>query len=299
MKRTLKRIKQLQSEKKFLRKIFLFFLLATFSYAGLYGYEHYLDSKSINEQIAHIKENIAKNKVAKFDNVEEKIFDLGQDNEIKIVDLEDLTQEKKKASNPGADRITALEKEVASLKVRVEEISHLNRKSAIILSYVRLRNKIFAHFDSEDSYLEELQNFDLLSRNDPFLAKRFRILTSHLRYHPTQESLIDEFEKLADQFSTQREFNSESKLLNKIKSNLSKVIVIRKIDQSDSNIIDSKIVTIMENLKNQNYIRANHMILSLDNKYRIISGPFLMKLNHMIALRRADSEIMNYLLNNS
>jgi len=300
MKKAFKQLKieELKKEKSFLGKICVFFLISVLSYATFYGYSYYLDQKSSNDRILHIKQNIAKNKVEKFDNVETKIFDLNDENkEIIVTELEDISGYEVK-ENINSDRISSLENEVAELKLKVEQVSKISGQSALIISYVHLRQKIFSHYNNDFSYYEELKNFDILSDGDEFLKLRINHLKSILRSRVTHESLVERFDYVADKFVSYKEFEGDSDFLNKIKTNLLKIIVIRKVGETDHNTLDGKVALIIRSLKNQDYIRANRILLGMENKYRIIAGGYLMDLNHMIALKRVDNEILNYLSNN-
>lgn len=300
MKKMLKKLKieELKKEKKFLGRICLFFLLATLSYAIFYSYSLYLDKYVISKEISHIKENIAKKKVGKFDNIETKIFDLRNYNqEIKASETKELnTYSGQKI--PDSQRIEFLENEVYELKKRLEQISDLNGQTALIISYIYLRQKIFSHFDNDLSYYEELKNFEILSEGDEFLNSHTDHLKSILRKKITQEYLIETFDNVADKFASSKEFEGDSNLLNKIKENLLKIIVIRKVSEKNYDSVDGKVSRVIKDLKNQNYNQVNRTLLSMDNKYRIIAESFLMDLNYMIALKRIDSEILAYLSNN-
>jgi len=307
MKEVLKKLKieELKKEKKFLGKVCLFFLIAILLYSCFHGYNYYLDFKGSNDQIAKIKKGIAKKQVEKFDNIETKIFDLSEEeDEIEVSDLEDISDYQGEDQdntdiNIDIDRISTLEKEVADLKLRIEQISDSGRKTALVISYVHLRQKVFSYFDNDFSYYEELKNFEILSMEDEFFKNRIGYLKSIIRRKISHESLVKRFDDLADRFASSKEFEEDSELLSKIKTNLLKIIVIRKVGEKNKSTIDGKVVLINRYLKNQDYMRANRLLLSMDNRYRILAGAFLMDLNHMIALQRLDGEILNYLSNNN
>ena len=201
MKKALKKLKieELKGEKKFLGRICLFFLISILAYAGLHGYNYYLDIKETNYVSAKIKQNIAKKKVEKFDNIETKIFDLSEEEDgIKIAELEDISGYEKvdKEEKIDIDRIAALEKEVADLKLRIEQISDSGKQSALVISYIRLRHKVFSYFDNDFSHYEELKNFELLSSQDEFLQSKLGHLKSIIRRKISHESLIEKFDEL-------------------------------------------------------------------------------------------------------
>ncbi|MBL6664240.1 MAG: hypothetical protein ISQ34_00155 [Rickettsiales bacterium] len=293
MKKMLKRIKELNIEKKFAKKIFFLFALAAIFYMAIYGHEYYQDKKAINERVLVIKEQIAKKKVAKFDNVESKIFDLSEDDsEVKIIDLEDLSNNKNQDKIIEEDKMTNLEKEIADLKLKYEQLHNQNLKTATIISYVHLRQKIFSN---SKNFYEELKNFDLLSQDDVFLREKLAHLKSHLRGRVSQEELITRFEQIADKIAANKEIIADSNFLKKVKENLFKLIIIRRIDSPNENNIDGQLVLISRSLQHYDYHKANRMLLAMDNEYKIIAAPLIMDLNFMIALQRIDNEILNYL----
>lgn len=292
MKRTLKKIKELNAEKKFIKKISLFFAISAFAYIATVAYEYYLDEKAINDRVLNVKKHIAEKKVQRFDNVESKIFDLSkEDDEIQIIDLEDLS------NNQGVNKISVLEKEIAELKLQIEQLNNFNYSNSLIIAYVHLRQKMFSYSGENVSYYEELKNFEILSQNDEFLQDRIRHLQTILRRSISHETLLNRFEITADRIVSNKEVVADSDFLKKVKANLLKIIIIRKVDEKNQETIDGKLAFAFNNLRNHDYMTANRVLLSMDNEYKIIAAGFIMDLNYMIALQRIDNEILNYLQN--
>jgi len=86
-------------------------------------------------------------------------------------------------------------------------------------------------------------------------------------------------------------------LWSKIKYNLSKIIVIRKIDNEDVSTIDGAVLKIENLLRNKKYQEALDNLLLLDQWYHEIIKDFLDLLSVSIEVRKIDQDILNYIKN--
>lgn len=299
------KLDRVKKEKKFLIRISLFFIISFLAYSLIHTFQDYFRLEdSLNKQ----NQKIAKIKVKKFDNIEAKIFDLNPDNkdEVKIVDLEDLTNYDSKQQPESQDdisqditnnddKINQLEEEINLLKEQIQEIKQSSKHNATLISYVYLRQKIFANANNNMSFYEELKNFELLALKDQFLVTKLDRLKSILRYPLGHQYLITQFDVLIDNLIANKPLTTNKKLLDKIYQNLQKVILVRKINNTKKDSIDNQILKLQQALNKRQYVKANHILLAMDNNYKIIASAFIMDLNHLIAFERIDNEILNYL----
>lgn len=273
-----------------LTKIILTLALIFFSYIGFNYWKSSLAKKIL-----------AQHEAQKFDNIESDIFDLSdsheatRDENLSEINVNELREK-------GAEFIYHLliknQTQISELNARLqtvedELIKHKNREKIgkIILTYVELRQEIF----TEKDYANSLKNFEILAALDPNLSSKVEKLKSVLSEFSSQEKLSKSFADIIPELIVSKKNNSNSSLISKIRHNISKLVIIRKIDGKNTGEIDSVIVRIEKSLKEENYQEAMNLMLSLDKSYHNIIADFLDDLSSAIEVQKIDQEILTYL----
>jgi hypothetical protein len=273
-----------------LTKIILTLALIFFSYIGFNYWKSSLAKKIL-----------AQHEAQKFDNIESDIFDLSDNHEatrdenLSEINVNELREK-------GAEFIYHLliknQTQISELNARLqtvedELIKHKNREKIgkIILTYVELRQEIF----TEKDYANSLKNFEILAALDPNLSSKVEKLKSVLSEFSSQEKLSKSFADIIPELIVSKKNNSNSSLISKIRHNISKLVIIRKIDGKNTGEIDSVIVRIEKSLKEENYQEAMNLMLSLDKSYHNIIADFLDDLSSTIEVQKIDQEILTYL----
>ena len=320
MKQILKKItiERLKKEKSFLVKICIFFIISTLLYSAFNIYSYYYDLNKIilenDEKTLRLQEQIvnkkAKKKVKKEANNKNKetheIFDLsqGQDNEdiqgnnINEFEIDDL---EKNESNPKIidaliRKIEELSSKLVLLERKLENYSKKDNK--ILVSYVKLRQKIFLPSDNDYYLYEELKDFEFLATDNEFLLPRIKNLKNIIKNKVSHKKLINKFEVIERKLISNKEFSNNSKVLNKLYEFLSRYIVIKKIKNANTNSVDEKIILIKASLSKKDYKKVRDLIESVDySKDKLISD-FIFDIKDIILVKNIDQEILNYFLNN-
>jgi hypothetical protein len=281
------------SKKKqfFLVKIVVFLALIFFGY---FGFKYW--------QISVEKKSQAKSQIEKFDNVESEIFDLADEykNHSGADDLSDMTMNELKEK--GAEfvyqmllknqvQIEDLRSQIQELKSEILKYKNQEKIGKMIFTYVDLRQNIFSGKSGE----EELKTFELLISSDEILQNKITKLKSLLANFSNQEKLIAAFSDLIPELVIAKDNNPNPGIVAKIRRNLSKLIIVRRIDGENPNNIDGIIVKIEKSLQAENYQEAFNQALSLDQNYHKILKEFLDSLSVAVEVQKIDQEILNYL----
>jgi len=255
----------------------------------------------INFQKDSKKKESALLEVQKFDNIESNIFDLSEDSEftkdeyLAEANINDLREK-------GAEFIYQMllkhQVKMADLSMQIQEIeSELvkyksqERIGKMILSYVELRQKFLAGKVFDD----ELKSFEIIAALEVNLQEAVKKLKIILPKFSKKEDLKNSFSALIPALITAKNIDPNQSLLSKIRSNISKLVIVRKINGKDEGKIDSRIVQIEQFLHDEKYQEAMNLLLGLDQNYHDIVADFLSDLNIAIELQNLDTEILNYL----
>lgn len=281
------------SKKKqfFLVKIVVSFALIFFGY---FGFKYW--------QISVAKKSQAKSQIEKFDNVESEIFDLADEykNHSGANDLSDMTMNELKEK--GAEFVYQMllknQVQIEDLRIQIQELKseilkykNQEKIGKMIFTYVDLRQNIFSGKSGE----EELKTFELLISSDEILQNKITKLKPLLANFSHQERLITAFSDLIPELVITKDHNPNPNLVAKIRRNLSKLIIVRRIDGKNPNNIDGIIVKIEKSLQAENYQEAFNQALSLDQNYHEILKEFLDSLSVAVEVQKIDQEILNYL----
>jgi len=89
--------------------------------------------------------------------------------------------------------------------------------------------------------------------------------------------------------------NIDGSIISRIRNNIAKLIIIRRIDGKKPQEIDATIVKIEKLLQEQNYQEALNNLVALDPLYHSVIVNFLDKLNVALEVQKIDQEILSYL----
>ncbi len=217
------------------------------------------------EDLSDLSVNELREKGAEF------IYQMLLKNQLKIEDL-------------GA-QLQALKSEV--LKYRSQE-----KLGRMILIYVDLREKII----SEKGYNEEMKSFEILSASDEVLTAKIAKLKPLLSSFASQKKLEKNFANIIPELIINKKNSvANESLVAKIQRNISRLVVLRRIDEKNPQEVDAVVVRIEKLLKQENYSDALSAALSLPADYNPILKNFLDELHASLEVRQIDQEILNYL----
>ena len=217
------------------------------------------------EDLSDLSVNELREKGAEF------IYQMLLKNQLKIEDL-------------GA-QLQALKSEV--LKYRSQE-----KLGKMILIYVDLREKII----SEKVYNEEMKSFEILSASDEVLTAKITKLKPLLSGFASQKKLEKNFADIIPELIINKKNSvANESLIAKIQRNISRLIVLRRIDEKNPQEVDAIVVRIEKLLRQQNYSDALSAALSMPADYNPILKNFLDELHASLEVRQIDQEILNYL----
>lgn len=283
--------KKLEQKKKqkTLTKIMFFLAIIFFTYLGF----NYWKSE-------FAKKVRAQQDVEKFDNIESEIFDLSGDHSTEKDDnlhAANIDELKEKGAEfiyqlllKNQTQIADLSRQMQEMQAELVKYKNQEKISKIILSYVDLRQQIFA----KNSYENSLKDFEILTSSDEGLSEKARMLRQALPNFSTQKELLSNFSKLIPDLIFAKSNNVEKGLSSRIRRNISKMITIRRIDGKGADI-DSAIIKIENFLKQENYQEAMNLLLSLNQNYHEIIEGFLNSLSGAIEVQKIDQEILNHL----
>lgn len=279
-------------DKLFFTKLVALIALIVFSY---FGFKYF--------QILSEQKQKAKAEISKFDNIESEIFDLADASKSSDIDpASDISVEELKEK--GAEfiyhmllknqvQINALKEQIQSLKSDFTKYKSQEKIGKIIFTYVDLRQKIIAG----ENYDNELKSFEVLSAFDEKLSGKLDKLKPLLKNYSDAKKLKKEFNELIPQLIATKNNPVEAGFIAKIRYNISKLIVIRRIDGKNPFDVDGIIVKTEKLLNEENYQDALTNLLALDQSNHAIIVNFLNDLNATLEVQKVDQEILLYLKN--
>jgi hypothetical protein len=189
-------------------------------------------------------------------------------------------------------KLENLDAQIQSLKAELAKYRSQEKISKMIVVYVDLRGKIFAG----KNYNQELRSFEILSAADEVLTSKINKLKPTLALLVTKEKLEKSFADIIPEliFNKTQNATSES-FAQKVRRNLSRLVVIRRIDEKNPTEVDAAISRIEKLLKQENYQDALSATLALDQAYHSILKSFLDELSAALEVQQIDQEILNYL----
>jgi hypothetical protein len=279
-----------KKRQSFLTKLIILVSLILFGY---FGFKYW--------QVKAAQKQAAKSLIEKYDNVDSEIFDLSPDHEGSDLNgLPDLTVNELKEK--GAEfiyqmllknqvQITDLREQILALKNDVQKYKNQERIGKLIFTYVDLRQKISARKPSA----EEFKNFEMLASFDENLQAKIAQLKPLLPNLQGGEKLNKTFATLIPELIAAKNLNPDGGILSKIRYNISKLVIIRRIDDKNLGDVDAKITKIERLLREENYQDALTSLLSFDANYHEILKGFLDELSVSAEAQKIDGDILNYL----
>lgn len=236
---------------------------------------------------------------------EDDLFDIipNQDSEIDINEMK-AQEINEKGSDfiyqlliKNQSQIDELKTELQTLKSELSKYKSQDKVSKIALNYIDFRDKFFSKSDFKTS----LANLELLSYQDVFLKKTFQDFKNLAPEFLNKEELESEFSALIPQLIAHKTSSDQlagsKNIAQNLRYQLAKLITIRKLQSKNPREIDSVIVSVETNLKNQNYQDALNSISLLEQKYFFLLGDFIEKLNVAIEVKKTDEAALNYIKN--
>ncbi|MSP33728.1 MAG: hypothetical protein EXR06_02350 [Rickettsiales bacterium] len=286
-------IKVVKKKSSFLTKIIIIFAIVFAGYVGL-RYWKFKAIQRLNSQT----------ETSKFNSIESEIFDLSSDdkNHDDTFDdskLSDITLTELKEG--GAEfiyqlllknqvQIGDLKTDIQSLKTEFAKYKSQEKAGKIIFTYVDLRQRFYAG----QPFSETLKGLETLAVLDKNLQSKITLLKQNLDKFHGSKILLQNFTKLIPDLIAAKTNDPNSSLIKKIRHNLSKLVVIRKLD-SNTQSVDGIIRTTEEFLQNEDFISALDSFILLEQNYQELSLEFLETLKSAAAIQKIDQEILLYL----
>ncbi|MDX2083171.1 MAG: hypothetical protein SFV53_04205 [Rickettsiales bacterium] len=245
-------------------------------------------------------------KITELDNLENEIFDLSQEykkdkdsgniddfslNEIKGKGIEFIYRTLLKNQL----QINDLKEQNQTLRDEFLKYKNQQKLAKIIFAYVELRQKIFTDETYQENYLDDLQNFEMLTLSDQNLQDKLSQLKPLLKNFSGAKNLNENFTKLIPEIIVTKNNSASVDLVSKIRRNIAKLIIIRRIDGKNPNDVDGIVARAEKFLQQENYQEAFNALLALDQNYHAILVEFLDQLNTAIEIKKIDAEILSYL----
>jgi flagellar biosynthesis component FlhA len=283
------------------RQFFLMKLVILISliFFGYFGFKYWK-----NERAQHSESKID---LEKNDNSDGDIFDLSdeyknQHDDQNIENFPDLTANELKEK--GAEfiyqmllknqvQINDLKEQMQALRAEFVKYKNQEKIGKMIFAYIDFRQKIFSDFVYEDS----LKNFEMLSVFDQNLQAKIVKLKPLLADLSRKKNLNKSFNELIPSLIAKKNINPDSGFISKIRYQISKLIVIRRIDGKNVGDVDEIVSKTEKLLREQNYQEALNSLLRLDQSYHEILVNFLDDLSNAAEIQKIDQEILNYLKN--
>jgi hypothetical protein len=187
--------------------------------------------------------------------------------------------------------IRDLSQEIYNLKQDLEHRKNQEQIIRIIYTYCDLRQKLFAG----QNYDDELKSFELLTVNNDFLKTKYISLEGSLKDFKSSKNLLADFKNLIPQIIAAQNSNPDASFIQKIKFNLSKLIVIRRITNPEIDDLDGNLLQIENAITDESYGEALELIAKIsDPSYKFLEK-FLANLNAASDVKQTDAEILFYL----
>lgn len=187
-------------------------------------------------------------------------------------------------------QISQLKTEITNLKSEFARYKIEQKAVKIVFAYVDLRQKIFAGQDFKNSF----QNFELVASTDKNLTLKTAELKTILEKFTGVKQLSDDFSKLIPLLISAKKYDPNAGFTNKLRYNLSKLISIRKLDETAKDF-DGNVRRVEIALQNHNYSVALSEFNEIALAFPEISAKFLADLQNAEKLEKTDKEILFYL----
>ncbi len=287
---------QTQENKKSEKKIFSlkrFLILFVIVFCAYFGLRHF--------EIKQAQKLGAVNDAAKHTNIESEIFDLAEDyknghdhtdSEIALSAMQEKgAQFIYKMLLANQQQISDLKQQTEVLKAEFTKYKNHEKLSKMVLAYVAFRQDLYSGVAYEDA----LKNFEMLSISDQNLQDKITKLRTVLKDFSPSKEISAQFDDLIPEIISAKNVNDNGSFFSKVRQNISKLVIIRRIDGKNPEDVDGIVARVEKNLTEQNYQKALENMLLLDQKYHGIIARFLDKLNAVAEVKKIDNEIFSYL----
>lgn len=241
----------------------------------------------------------------KFDNIDGEIFDLSEEyktgqNDDSTGDLAESPSHQLHEKNidfiyqnllKNQVQINELRNQISDLKIELNKYKAHEVVGRVTYSYIDFRQNLFAGRDTK----KEFKNFETLASFDVTLQAKADKLKNLLPDFYDQKKLIQVFSGLIPEIITVKKNIPDSGVISKVRRNISKLVVIRKISNKEGNDVDAVIRRIEDALLAENYQEALNNALLLDDTYHEVLKNFLTRLAVALEVQKTDLEILNYL----
>lgn len=190
-------------------------------------------------------------------------------------------------------QIESLQEKYNFIKSELEKNKNQDKLSKIIISFSEVKDCISSRQNCES----KLQKFELLAKYDSNLSGKIAALRAILQNNPkSSQQLKSQFNTLIPNIMVAESLIKSQNYFDKIKYNLAKLIVIRRIDGNvgDKNI-DSVILEIQKLLDENKYAEALNILSAQNEIYKPVLSDFVADLQNVNQLNKITSEIFSYL----
>ncbi len=264
-------------------------------FIGYFGLRHF--------EIQQARKLKATSEVSKYDNIESEIFDLAEEyksgSHDNFADLP-LSEIQEKGAEfiykmllRNQQQINELKQETQGLRLEFTKYKSQEKLIKTVFIYVDFRQKLFSGAAYEDS----LKSFEMVTATDQNLQEKAAKMRIALKSFAYNDKLSSDFDKLIPEIIATKSSLNETGLVAKIIHNISKLVVIRKIDGQNPHDVDGIISRTEKFLAEEKYNQALETLLTLDQNYHEVLVNFLNELNSAAEVKKIDGEILSYLKN--
>ncbi len=279
-------------KKKFsLKRVAILFVVV---FCGYFGLRHF--------EIKQTQKLNATTEAGKFDNIESEIFDLAEEyknggNHDPHADIA-LSEIQEKGAEfiykmllKNQQQINELKEQTQGLKAEFTKYKNQEKLSKMIFAYIDFRQKLQAGAPYEDA----LKNFEMMATFDSNLQDKITKLYALLKNFADAKKINKDFADLIPEIIATKTSNADKGLFAKVRHNLAKLVVVRRIDGKNPNDVDGIVAKTEKALRNENYQEALETLLNLDQNYHEILVNFLSELSADAEVKKIDFEILSHL----
>lgn len=264
-------------------------------FCGYFGLRHF--------EIKQAQKLNAASQVGKFDNIESEIFDLAEEykngsqdshtlNDIALSQIQEKGAEFiYKMLIRNQQQINDLKEEAQGLRAEFVKYKNQEKLGRIIFAYIDFRQKLL----NGDAYEDSLKNVEMLAVFDQNMHDKVAKMRVTLKNFSSPEKIQKDFENLIPEIIATKTTSGQNGILNKVRHNIAKLVVIRRIDGKNPNDVDGIVAKTQKALHDENYQEALESLLTLDQNYHEILVNFLSELSVDAEVKRIDSEILSHL----
>jgi len=270
-------------------------ILFVVMFCGYFGLRHF--------EIKQAQKLNAASQVSKFDNIESEIFELAEEykngsqdshtlNDIALSQIQEKGAEFiYKMLLKNQQQINDLKEEAQGLRAEFVKYKNQEEIGRIIFAYIDFRQKLL----NGDAYEDSLKNVEMLAVFDQNMHDKIAKMRVTLKNFSSPKKIQKDFENLIPEIIATKTTSGQNGILDKVRHNIAKLVVIRRIDGKNTNDVDGIVAKTQKALHDENYQEAFESLLTLDQNYHEILVNFLNELSADAEAKRIDSEILSHL----